>query len=105
MFGLTLPASQLDQAALGTVAAALAAEGMGISARPDLPISFNQVLTTGGTLKGEVAFAGNTGPVTIPNAELVAPLGAETDFKLRAFYSWAGLRSLNFDEITVLKGA
>jgi hypothetical protein len=33
----------------------------------------------------------------------VALLGAETDFKLRAFYSLAGLRSLNFDEITVRK--
>jgi hypothetical protein len=62
-----------------------------------------QVLTTAGTLKGEIAFAGNTGPVTIPNAQLVALLGAETDFKLRAYYSLAGLRSLNFDEITVRK--
>jgi len=63
-----------------------------------------QVLTTGGTLKGELAFACNTGPVTITNAQLVALLGSETDFKLRAFYSLAGLRSLTFDEITVLKG-
>lgn len=62
-----------------------------------------QVLTTGGVLKGELAFAGNTGPVTIPNAQLVALLGTETDFKLRAFYSLAGLRSLNYDEITVRK--
>jgi hypothetical protein len=62
-----------------------------------------QVLTTGGTLKGEIAFAGNTGPVTITNTQLVALLGAEPDFKLRAFYSLAGLRSLNFDEITVRK--
>ncbi len=62
-----------------------------------------QVLTTGGTLKGEIAFAGNAGPVTITNAQLVALLGAETDFKLRAHYSLAGLRSLNFDEITVRK--
>lgn len=62
-----------------------------------------QVLTTGGTLKGEIAFAGNTGPVTITNAQLVALLGAETDFKLRAFYSLAGLRSLTFDEIIVRK--
>jgi len=52
----------------------------------------------------DIAFAGNTGPVTIPNAQLVALLGAETDFKLRAFYSLAGLRSLSFDEITVLEG-
>lgn len=62
-----------------------------------------QVLTAGGTLKGEIAFSGNAGPVTIPNAQLVALLGAETDFALRAVYSLAGLRSLNFDEITVRK--
>ena len=49
-----------------------------------------QVLTTGGTMKGELAFAGNTGPVTITNAELVALLGSETDFKARAFDSLAG---------------
>lgn len=62
-----------------------------------------QVLTTAGVLKGELAFAGNTGPGTITNAQLVAFLGGETDFKLRAFYSLAGLRSLNYDEITVRK--
>ncbi|MBX3744121.1 MAG: hypothetical protein KF833_02325 [Verrucomicrobiae bacterium] len=62
-----------------------------------------QVLTTGGTLKGELAFAGNTGAATITNPQLVALMGTEADFKLRAFYSLAGLRSLNFDEITVRK--
>ncbi|MBX3744126.1 MAG: hypothetical protein KF833_02350 [Verrucomicrobiae bacterium] len=62
-----------------------------------------QVLTTAGLLMGEIAFAGNAGPVTITNAQLVALLGSETDFKLRAYYSLAGLRSLNFDEITVRK--
>ena len=60
-----------------------------------------QVLTTAGTLKGELAFLRNAGPVTITNAELVVLLGSETDFKLRAFYSLAGLRSINYDEITV----
>ena len=54
-------------------------------------------------LKGEIAFTGNTGPATMPNAQLVALLGAETDFKLRAVYSLGGLRSLSFDEITVRK--
>jgi hypothetical protein len=62
-----------------------------------------QVLTMAGVLKGELAFAGNTGPVTIPNAQLVDLLGTETDFMARAFFSLAGLRSLNFDEITVRK--
>ncbi len=62
-----------------------------------------QVLTIAGVLKGEIAFAGNTGPTTIPNTQLVALLGTETDFKLRAFYSLAGLGSLNYDEITVRK--
>ncbi len=40
-----------------------------------------QVLTTAGVLKGEIASAGNAGPMTIPNAQLVALLGSETDFK------------------------
>ncbi len=62
-----------------------------------------QVLTTGGTLKDEIAFAGIAGPVTIPNTQLAVLLGAESDFKLRAYFSLAGLRSLNFDEITVRK--
>lgn len=62
------------------------------------------VLTTAGVLKGEIAFADTTGPVTIPNVQFVALLGGETDFKCRAFYSLHGLRSMNFDEITVLKG-
>jgi hypothetical protein len=41
--------------------------------------------------------------VTIANAQLVALLGTETDFKLRAYFSLVGLRSLNFDEIIVRK--
>jgi len=72
-----------------------------LDARADATVL--QILTTGGTLKGEIAFSGNAGPVTVPNAQLVALLGSETDFKLRACYSLAGLRSLNFDQITVRK--
>ena len=41
-----------------------------------------RILTTGGTLKGDVAFAGNPGSVTITNARLVARLGAATNFTL-----------------------
>lgn len=72
-----------------------------LEARDDATVL--QVLTTDGALKGEIAFAVNVGSVTITNAQLVALLGTETDFKLRAYYSLAGLRSLNFDEITVRK--
>jgi hypothetical protein len=62
-----------------------------------------QVLTSARVPKGEIAFAGNTSPVAITNARLVTMLGAETDFKLRAYYSFAGLQSMNFDEITLTK--
>lgn len=62
-----------------------------------------QVLTTAGVLKGVVAFAGNTGPVTITNAQLFALPGSETEFRLRAFYSVTGLRILRYDEITVIR--
>jgi hypothetical protein len=41
--------------------------------------------------------------VTIINGKLVVRRAAEPDFKLRAYYSPAGLRSLNYDEITVRK--
>ena len=80
----------------------------GFNVAQDLPCRADatvlQVLTMAEVLKGELAFAGNTGPVTITNAQLVALLGSETDFKLRAVYSLAGLRSLIFDEITVWRG-
>jgi hypothetical protein len=60
-----------------------------------------QILSLADEVKGEVALNGNTGPVTIPNAQLVALLGGETDFRVRAFYSLAGLRSLEHNQITV----
>jgi hypothetical protein len=60
-----------------------------------------QVLNLADELKGELAYVGHLGPVTIPNAQLITILGSETNFKLRAFYSLAGLRSLEHDEITV----
>jgi hypothetical protein len=44
VFGLGLPASQLDQATLDSVAATLATEGMGLSPVLTSPTSFNQVL-------------------------------------------------------------
>lgn len=62
-----------------------------------------QDLTTVGVLTGENAFAVYSGPVTLPNAQLVALPGTETKFKLRAFYSLTSLGSLNFDETTVRK--
>ena len=43
------------------------------------------------------------GPRTITNAQLVAALGSETDFKLRAYFVRSGYRSLNYDELTVRK--
>ena len=62
-----------------------------------------QVLDLGGVLKHEIGFRGTTGPFTISNALLQAVLEGETDFRLRAFFYRGGLRSLDFDEITVRK--
>jgi hypothetical protein len=62
-----------------------------------------EVLTTGDVLKGTFEFSGGTGPKTITNAQLVAALGSETDFKLRAYFVRSGYRSLNYDEVTVRK--
>jgi hypothetical protein len=45
-----------------------------------------EVLTTGDVLKGTFEFSGGSGPRTTTNAELVAALGSETDFKLRAWF-------------------
>jgi hypothetical protein len=62
-----------------------------------------QIPDLSGTLKREIGFRGTTGPFTISNALLQAALGGETDFKLRALLYRGGLRSLDFDEITVRK--
>ncbi|MCL4180630.1 MAG: hypothetical protein KJ072_23145 [Verrucomicrobia bacterium] len=70
---------------------------------PDIDQTVLEVLTTGDVLKGTFEFSGGTGPKTITNAQLVAALGSETDFKLRAWFVRSGLRSLNHDEVTVRK--
>jgi hypothetical protein len=61
-----------------------------------------ELLTVGGVLKETFAFPA-TGPQTITNAQIVAALGAETGFVLRAWFESAGWRSLESDEITVRK--
>ena len=70
---------------------------------PDIDQTVLEVLTTGDVLKGTFEFSGGSGPRTITNAQLVAALGSETDFKLRAWFVRSGLRSLNYDEVTVRK--
>ncbi len=62
-----------------------------------------EVLTTGDVLKGTFEFSAGSGPRTITNAQLIAALGSETDFKLRTWFVRSGLRSLNYDEVTVRK--
>lgn len=52
---------------------------------------------------GTIRVPGALGPYTITNAALLAKLPAETDFKLRARYEFAGVASLTFAEITVWK--
>lgn len=56
-----------------------------------------------GIYKGEVSTASATGPQTISNTDLVAILGAETDFILRGYSERGGFRSLNYDQISVKK--
>jgi hypothetical protein len=56
-----------------------------------------------GIYKGEVSTPSATGPLTITNADLVAILGAETDFLLRAYSERGGFRSLDYDQISVKK--
>ena len=70
---------------------------------PDIDKTVLEVLTTGEVLKGTFKFSGASGPRTITNTQLVAALGSETDFKLRAWFVRSGLRSLNHDEVTVRK--
>jgi hypothetical protein len=61
-----------------------------------------ELLTGGGVLKETFSFLA-TGPQTITNAQIIAALGAETDFVLRAWFESAGRRSLESDQITVRK--
>ena len=61
------------------------------------------ITTTGGVELAEVEVNGATGPATISNATLIAALGAEVTFKLRAYAERGGFRSLDFDEVTVFK--
>lgn len=70
---------------------------------PDIDKTALEVLTTGDVLKGTFEFSGGLGPKTITNAQLVAALGSETDFNLRAYFIRSGYRSLNYDEVTVRK--
>jgi hypothetical protein len=60
-----------------------------------------EVRTMGGVLAGMFEFTRGTGPKTITNTLIVAALGSETDFKLRAYFLRSGHRSLNYDEVTV----
>jgi hypothetical protein len=61
-----------------------------------------ELLTVGGVLRETFTYPA-TGPQTITNAQIVAALGAETDFVLRAWFEAAGRRSLESDQITVRK--
>jgi hypothetical protein len=70
---------------------------------PTIPKTVLEVLDLAGTLKGTFVFAGATSPRTITNAQLVAALGSETSFELRAWFQRNGYRSLEFDTVKVTK--
>ena len=70
---------------------------------PEIDQTVLEVWTVANVLAGTFEFAGGAGSRTITNAQLVAGLGSETDFKLRAWFVRSGYRSLNYDEVTVKK--
>lgn len=70
---------------------------------PEIDQTVLEVWTMTDALAGTFEFTGGTGPKTITNAQLVAALGSETDFKLRADFVRSGYRSINYDEVTVRK--
>ncbi|HNQ88373.1 MAG TPA: phage tail protein [Verrucomicrobiota bacterium] len=59
-------------------------------------------LWAGAILKATLTVS-RDGPYTLTNADLVAALGSETDFTVRAYLALGGYRSLDFDVITVCK--
>jgi hypothetical protein len=70
---------------------------------PEIDQTVLEVWTMGGVLAGTFEFAGGAGPRTITNAQLLAALGSETDFRLRAYFVRSGYRSLNYDEVIMRK--
>jgi hypothetical protein len=70
---------------------------------PEIDQTVLEVRTMGGVLAGTFEFSGGTGPKTITNAQLVAALGSEIDFRLRAWFVRSGYRSLSYDEVIVRK--
>jgi hypothetical protein len=78
------------------------AEGPTETLTPAISRTVVEILTPGGVLKQTLYFA-PTGPQTITNTQIVAALGSEADFKLRAWFESAGRRSLESDQITVRK--
>jgi hypothetical protein len=59
-------------------------------------------LWAGGVLKGTL-YVNRAGPYTLTNAALVAALGAETDFTVRAYLAFGRHRSLEYDSAAVWK--
>jgi hypothetical protein len=67
-------------------------------------IRCHQIRGLDDTLKSTITLSGSTPPYTISNAQIVAALGGELSFRLRAYfrrkYGWPSLR---YDTITVTK--
>ena len=73
------------------------------SLQRDIDKTVLEVWTMGEVLAATFEFNGDNDPRTITNAQLVAALGSETDFKLRGYFVRSGHRSLQYDEVTVRK--
>lgn len=59
-------------------------------------------LWAGAVLKATLTVS-REGPCTLTTAALIAALGSETDFTVRAYLALGGYRSLDFDTITICK--
>ena len=70
---------------------------------PESDLTVIAIHGASGIYKGEVSIASATGPMTITNTDLVATLGAETDFILRGYSEHGGFRSLDYDQISAKK--
>jgi hypothetical protein len=69
---------------------------------PEIDHTILEVWSLGGNLQETFTFDGASGPQTIDNADLVAALGSETSFVLRAYAERSGVRS-GYESMTVLK--
>jgi len=71
---------------------------------PEITTTVLEIRVLDDTLKATLSFGGSASPQTITNAQIVAALGGEVSFRLRAYFERKHtFRSLAYDTITVTK--